>query len=271
MVKNMPGAGGATSVRFLDAIGPKDGTSITVFNTGLLTQSIVEPEKINLDFRKVAWVGALAAALDARVCYGFGPNGVKTWNEMMHRKEFVLGGSAKGSGNYVNAATLRHVFNAPVRQILGFGGSAEYRIAIERGELDGDCGSFSGIPAAWINERKAHPFVRFTEQRPPAVPESAVFINDFAKDDEQRQLLDMLNAADRIGRPFVASKQVPGERLLILRNAFNETMKDDAFIAEMAKQQLSVIPLTGEGAETIVAKMMNVSPAILAKAKEIYE
>ncbi|HEY7301300.1 MAG TPA: hypothetical protein VH684_25700 [Xanthobacteraceae bacterium] len=271
VVKNMPGAGGATSVRYLDTTAPKDGTSITVFNPGLVTESIVEPEKTNLDFRNMAWVGAVSSALDVRVCYGFGPNGVRTWDEMMRRKEFIVGGSAKGSGNYVNAATLRYVFDAPVRQILGFAGSSDYRLAIERGELDGDCGSFSSIPAAWIAEHRAHPFVRFSEQRPPEIPETAVFINDFATSDDQRQLLDMLNAADAVGHPFVMSKQVPAERLSIMRKAFDDVMRDSAFIADMEKQQLSVIPLTGAGAEGIVSKMMNVPPAILAKAKQIYD
>ena len=269
LVQNLPGAGSLTSVRFLDATAPKDGTVMTVFNPGLVTQSIVDPAKVNLDFRKVAWVGVITS--DFRVCYGFGPNGVKSWDDMMHRKKFILGSTAKGSGNYVNGATLRHVFNAPVRQILGFPGSAEQRIAIERGELDGDCGSFSSIPVAWVNEHKAHAFVRFTEQRPPEIPESAVFINDFAKTDEQRALLDVLNAADVVGRPFVMSRQVPPERLAILRKAFEDTMKDKVFLAEMEKQQLPVIPLTGEEAETVVAKMMNVSPAIVAKAKQIYD
>jgi tripartite-type tricarboxylate transporter receptor subunit TctC len=271
VVKNMPGAGGATSVRFLDTTAPKDGTSITVFNPGLVTESIVEPEKINPDFRTVSWVGAVSSALDARVCYGFGTNGVRTWDELMHRKEFIVGGSAKGTGSYVNAATLRYVFNAPVRLILGFSGSSDYRLAIERGELDGDCGSFSSIPAAWITERKAHPFVRFSEQRPAEIPETAVFINDFVTSENQRQLLDMLNAADAIGHPFVMSKQVPAERLSIVRKAFDELMRDPAFLADMEKQQLSVIPMTGEGIERIVAKIMNASPAIIAKAKQIYD
>jgi hypothetical protein len=48
-------------------------------------------------------------------------------------------------------------------------------------------------------------------------------------------------------------------------------MKDKTFLDEMEKQQLPVIPLTGEQAEAVVAKMMNVSPAIVAKAKQIYD
>ena len=42
-------------------------------------------------------------------------------------------------------------------------------------------------------------------------------------------------------------------------------------LAETEKAQIPVHPLTGEEAGQIVAKMMAVSPAIIAKAKKMYE
>lgn len=268
IVENKPGAGSLTAVRELNLNRPKDGTVMMIFNPGLVTQSIIEPKKVNLDFRKYAWIGVVTP--DFRVCYGYGSKGVKSWDDLMHRKEFVLGSTAKGSGNYINGATLRDVFHAPVRQILGFPGSAEQRLAIERGELDGDCGSFSSIPPDWIKSGTAHLFVRFSQELPPGIPKSAVYIGTFAKTDEQKQLLKVLDGADEIGRPFIMSKQVPADRVAIIRMAFDETMKDPAFHADMGKEMLPVNPLTGDAAETIVSTLMRVSPQIAAKAKEIY-
>jgi tripartite-type tricarboxylate transporter receptor subunit TctC len=269
VVQNAPGAGSLSAVRNLDATLPRDGTTIVTFNPGLVTQSLVQPETVKVDFRNIAWVGVVAA--DYRVCYGFGPNGVRTWDEMMKRKSFILGSTAKGAGNYINGATLRIVFKAPVRQILGFPGSAEQRIAIERGELDGDCGSFSSIPIAWVKENKVHAFVRFSETRDDEIPESAVYIGTFATSDEQRALLNVLSGGDQIGRPFIASKQVPADRLAMLRQAFTATMKDPAFVADMNKLGHPVQPLPGEAAEAIVAKMSSASPDVLQKARAIYE
>ena len=48
-------------------------------------------------------------------------------------------------------------------------------------------------------------------------------------------------------------------------------MKDPGFLADAEKLQLPVNPATGEDAEAIVAKMSNVSPAVAARAKAIYE
>jgi tripartite-type tricarboxylate transporter receptor subunit TctC len=269
VVQNAPGAGSLTAVRNIEANLARDGTAIVTFNPGLVTQSIVLPETVKLSFRDRAWVGVVAA--DFRVCYGFGPQGVKSWDEMMSRKEFIMGGTGKGSGNYINGATLRQVFNAPVRQILGFPGSAEQRIAIERGELDGDCGAFASIPIAWVKEKKVHPFVRFSEQKDEDVPDSAVWIRTFAKTDEQRAILDVVNGGDENGRPFIVSKQVPQERLAILRQAFMATMKDPAFLADMKKLGHPVLPLPGDRAEEIVTKMSGASPEVLKKARAIYE
>jgi tripartite-type tricarboxylate transporter receptor subunit TctC len=269
IVQNQPGAGSLTSVRSLDVLAPKDGTVMTIFNPGLVTQSIVIPDKVKLDFRKYAWIGIVSA--DYRVCYGFGPDGVKSWDDMMHRKQWVLGSTGKGAGNYINGATLRDVFHAPVKQVLGFPGSAEQRLAIERGELDGDCGSFNSIPVDWVKTGKVHPFVRFVEKKPADIPESAAYVGSFATSDEQRQLLNVLDAADEIGRPFIMSKQVPADRVAILRKAFNDTMKDPAFVADMDKMQLPITPLTGEEADAVVEKMLTAPPKILAAAKAIYE
>jgi len=269
IVQNMPGAGSLTSVRYLNLTAPKDGSVMTIFNPGLVTQSIVQPDKVNLDFRNYSWVGVVTP--DNRVCYGYGPNGPKSWDEMMQRKQFILGSTGKGSGNYINGATLREVFHAPVKQVLGFPGSAEQRLAIERGELDGDCGSYSSIPIEWVKQGLAHSFVRFSRERSPEVPESAVYINGFAKTDEQKQLLNLLNGGDEVGRPFIMSKDVPPDRLAVIRKAFDDTTKDPGFLADMEKQQLPVHPLDGEHAQATVNELMNVPPAIVAQAKPIYE
>jgi tripartite-type tricarboxylate transporter receptor subunit TctC len=269
IVQNMPSAGSLTAVRYLNLTAPKDGTVMVIFNPGMVTQSIVQPDKINLDFRQYSWVGVVTP--DYRVCYGYGDKAPKTWDEMMSRKEFILGSTGKSSGNYINGATLREVFHAPVKQIMGYPGSAEQRLAIEQGALDGDCGSYSSVPQEWINKGLVHTFVRFTKNRPDEIPENAVYIGGFAKGDEQQQLLDLLNGGDEIGRPFVMSKGVPADRLAIIRKAFDDTMKDPAFLADMAKQQLPVHPLTGDEAEKIVNGLLGAPANVVARAKAIYE
>jgi hypothetical protein len=163
------------------------------------------------------------------------------------------------------------LFGAPVRMIIGFPGSADRRIAIERGELDGDCSAIDIIPATWLRDGNAHVFVHFTDALPPHVPASAAYVGAFAKTDEQRVVLALLNASDELGRPFIVSSAVPADRLAILRRAFDETMRDDAFRADMEKESLPIVPLAGQQAADVVGRLSSVPPGVMALARKIYQ
>jgi hypothetical protein len=88
--------------------------------------------------------------------------------------------------------------------------------------------------------------------------------------DQQRDVLSMLSA-DEIGRPFAMSRDVPADRLAILRKAFDDLMGDKAFRAEMTRLLLPVYPITGQESDKIVARMLNVRPDVAAKARKIFE
>lgn len=273
IVQNMPGAGSLTALRYVAATAPKNGTVIGMFLPGIITQSIVTPKKIDVDLRTISWVGIVSSDY-SRVCYGYGPNGVRNWDDLMHRTKehpFIMGTTGTGASNYINGASLKLIFDANIKIIFGFPGSAQLRLAVERGELDGDCGGFSSIPPDWIRDDKAHPFVRFGEKLFPGVPPSAVYVGSLAKTERQKKLLDFLYGADKLGRPFVMAKDVPADRLMIIRRAFDATMKDPAFVSEMEKQQQTVAPLSGEEAEHVYAGMHDAPPQIVAEAKKIYE
>ncbi len=270
IVQNVPGAGSLTAVRYLDATAPKDGTVMTVFNPGLITLSIVDPSQANVDFTRFNWIGVVSSAFF--VCYGYGPNGVRSWNDMVSRKQFILGATGRGGDNYVAASILRDVFHAPIKLVLGYPGQAERVIEIERGELDGDCGSIASIPIEWLRDGTAHIFVRFSEQRIPEIPETAPYIGTFANSEDNLQLVSFLTGAiDKVGRPFIMSRQVPSDRVAIIRAAFAATMDDPAFRADMQTLRLPVVPLTGDAAQNLIVKMSATPPAIIAKAKSIYE
>lgn len=65
-------------------------------------------------------------------------------------------GSGAGICRYVNDMARREVFGANLKIIMGFPGSTEIRLAVERGELDGDCGGFTSVPPDWLRDGKAH-------------------------------------------------------------------------------------------------------------------
>ena len=178
IVQNMPGAASMTSVRYLDATAPKDGTVITTFDPGLITQ-VLTADKPVVNFANFQWIGTLLR--DIRICYAWAATGIKTFGDMMKRKEFLIGTTAKGSNAYVNGAILRNVFKAPVRQIAGYPGSNEQRLALERGELEGNCGSWTAMPQEWLVNKKINALLRFSATRPADMPPDVPYVLDLAQ------------------------------------------------------------------------------------------
>ncbi len=269
IVQNAPGAGSLTAVKRLDSSLPADGTNIVTFNYGLITELLTHPEKTNVNFTEYRWIGSITR--DFRVCYAWHATGMKNWDDVARRQEVIFGTTGPGTSVYINGAILRNVFGLKVRQILGYPGSAETRLALERGELHADCNSWSSIPEDWIRDKKIVPFVLFTTGRAPDMPPDLPYIGTFAKTEEQKAILDVLTAAGELGRPYIVSPKVPADRVAALRAAFDATMADKDYLAEAAKALMPVFPIPGAEAEAITKRIYAVAPELVAKAKKAAE
>jgi tripartite-type tricarboxylate transporter receptor subunit TctC len=267
IVQNMPGSGSLKAVLYLDTTAPKDGSVITAFNPGVIVESLVTPEKINFKLSDVAWIGSITA--DLRVCYAWHATGVKSWADLMKRDVFNIGTQQTGSSSYNNAATLKNLYGAKIKIITGYPGSAEERLAIERGELDGGCGAWSSNPPSWLTENKITPLVKFTPDSIPNLQAGVPFAGDLLKNDDDKTVLKLLTAADRVGRPYIASKSVPADRIALLRKGFDAAIKDAQFVAEAAKADLPLVgSLDGASSAKIIDEIYNAPLRLIEKAKE---
>jgi tripartite-type tricarboxylate transporter receptor subunit TctC len=268
IIQNMPGAASLKSVQYLDSGAPRDGSVIAAFNSGLLTESLVSAEKIQFKFSDVAWVGSISR--DLRACYAWAETGIKNFDDLKKRRQFNMGAGAPGTASFMNAAVLKNMLGVAVHLATGYRGSGELRIAIERGELDGDCGTWSSLPPDWTSNRRVTPFVRFSSMPMSGVASDVPFVGDLTDKQEDKAVLDLLTAPDALGRPYVASKQVPADRLAALRSAFDATMQDGQFLADAAKMELPVIgSLSGRNAEAMVESIYRTSPALVARAHSL--
>ncbi len=91
------------------------------------------------------------------------------------------------------------------------------------------------------------------------------FVLDLARDSEQRQAIEFLYAGQGIGRPFVAPPYLSPDRLKMLRDAFNATMKDAEFMAETKKSKLDLEPEDGEHLSALIAKIYATPKPIVDK------
>jgi tripartite-type tricarboxylate transporter receptor subunit TctC len=267
IVQNMPGSASLKSVQYLDVGAPADGTVITTFNPGLITQSITTPDKAPVKFLNYAWVGNISE--DFRVCYTWHASGVKNWQDFLAKENLRFGNTGAGTSAYIDNRMLSVLLGAKIHQVQGYPGSADKRLAIERGELDGDCGSWTSLPDDWVKDNKITLLVRFSRTRLPDMPATMAYASDLLSDQKKKEIFSLLTAGALIGRPFIAPRNVPADRVAALRAAFDATMKDPEFLADAEKQRMTVLPMTGGEVETAIKKIYQTPPDIVAAAKDI--
>jgi tripartite-type tricarboxylate transporter receptor subunit TctC len=269
IVVNIPGAGSQTSVVRLDAVEPKDGTIIDTFNFGLIGDSLLQPDRVKLDFRKYAWIGSISE--DLTTCYLWRDGGPVTLASLKTGGPYRFGQIGIGTSEDLNTKILKRVFGLDIQQIAGWPGSADVRVAIERGELSGDCGAWSSIPPDWTKSPKFHPFTRSGRSVPPGMPASVPYVVDEAPDAQAKKLVRFLLADSEVGRPFIVSKSVPADRVKILRAAFAAAVKDKDFLADAAKLNLPVEPRTGAEATQAVDALYATPADIVDAARKIFQ
>ena len=267
IVQNMPGGGTLTAVRYLDGNSPKDGTMLAAFTSGLITASIADPDSVKYNFSDLGWVGSITR--DFSVCYAWHATGITSLADAKARKEYIIGDTARGSSASINSTILSQMLGVKVRTIMGYTGSAESRIAIERGELEGHCGAWVSLPQDWRAKKQIVPFVRFSRVALPDMPESAVFAGDIVTSEDDRKLINFLLAPSEVGRPFVVSKLVPADRLATLRQAFAQTMENKEFLAEAERLALPVSPILGEEAQKMVADIYQAPAALVQRGRAV--
>lgn len=88
-------------------------------------------------------------------------------------------------------------------------------------------------------------------------------------DDIKKQTLDLLLAGAQIGRPYIAPRDTPDERITALRRAFDATMADKNFRIDAETQHLLIEPDRGEDVQHLIETLYQTPADIKARARAI--
>jgi tripartite-type tricarboxylate transporter receptor subunit TctC len=268
VVQNMPGAGSMKAVMYVNTTAPADGTVMVTFSSALINEALTAPQRVKLDFRQYRWIGNVSE--DVRVCYVWGASGVKNFQDMLARpRPMFWGATAPGTAGNADSAMLQNLFGVKIRQVQGYAGSADKRLAVERREIDGDCGGWTSVPEDWLRDKKINIVVRLSPTLVTGLDKSVPFGGDLTKNSRERQLYDFLIAPERLGRLFMVSNKVPADRVATLRKAFDEMVSDPSFRTEANRIKLLVTPMSGDEVSGHIANLYATPPDVIARAKTI--
>jgi tripartite-type tricarboxylate transporter receptor subunit TctC len=265
--QNMPGAGSLKAAMYVHGVAPKDGSVIATIGRSAPIEPLLGDAQF--DGRSFTWLGSIAS--NSSLCTSWHTTAIKTWQDAM-TKPFALAGEGSGSDPDNFARILKNVFGAKVRLVTGYPGGTEMNLAIERGEVDGRCGwSWDSIKSTrpdWLRDKKINLLAVFSLQKAADIPPDIPLIGDLARSDEQRQILRVHLAGQALGRPFFTSPGVPADRKSALRAAFDATMKDPDFVAEITRVKLEVNPASGAEIDRLLAEVYATPKDVIEKAKQ---
>ncbi len=268
VVQNMVGASGIAAANWLYNAAPKDGTVVASFAQTAVYEPVFGNNVAKFDPAQYTWIGNADEGVGT--CGVAKASGVQSLDDL-RKRETIFGATGTTGPLATYAYAVKNLLGGKIRVVAGYKGSASVRLAIQRGEVEGVCGvSLSTIKSQWRDDLDSGAFKLVLQLSGAPQPEfkGAPHVDAFAKSDEERQLFDLIFGAQALGRLYVSPPAMPAERRDALRAAFTATMRDAQFLADAAKLQIDVAPMTGEQVERFIRRVASSPPATVERAKQ---
>lgn len=270
VARNMPGAGSLLVLNHIASVAPGNGQTIGTFDPQLLIAPLLGDPNARFDITKLNWVGSIVDATN--VCITWTRSGVTTWDDLMGDKPVNFGSTGPAAALYQHTAILQNMFGSKVRMVSGYAGTAEVRLAMERGEITGNCGdnwaSLKGTAADLIAEKKISIPVQFAIRKHPELPDVPLIL-DQAKKEDDKAALKILLGAQATGRPYAVSPTTPADITDALREGFDKTMADPDFQQFATKMRLDLQPMKGADMEKLISDIYRSNTAAVERAKAV--
>jgi tripartite-type tricarboxylate transporter receptor subunit TctC len=256
------GAGGVVAANYLYTVAPRDGTAIGIPLAPIILGQYTGGSSVQFDVAKFAWIGQIGDM--TRLLAVWHTSKLQKFEDLASY-DSIAGTTGKGSETFINPAIINHVFGTKIKIVAGYKGSADLLLALERGEIglvSATWSNFTGNHPDWLEQGKLRFLAQIGLSKLAEFP-NVPLLTDLAKNEPDRQLLEFMSlVTTSVGYSVMAPPGVPDTTVAVLRQAFDETMKDPAFIADTKKRRIDLNPADYKVVEAAVRKAVN-SPRAL--------
>jgi len=276
IVQNMPGAASLIATNYLYNVAKPDGLTIGAIFPALYLDQLSKRSEVKFDWTKLSWIGSTARS--NHLLYVRADTPFKTFDDLRTATvPLKCGATGRTSSAFYLTRLFEETMGAKIEQVAGYQAGADVDLAVERGEVQ--CRAFtiasfhSREPfVSWRNRGFVRVLVQTgvkRDERLPDAPTIYELMDRYKTPDSARRFAKATLAAGDFGRPIVAPPGVPADRVKILREAFDRTLKDPEFLADAKKRKLEIDPVGGEELAALAREVIAVSPEIAAKVREL--
>jgi hypothetical protein len=180
----------------------------------------------------------------------------------------MVGVPGAGSATALNVTAVNSLLSTKFKIISGYEGSAQIRLALERGEVEGSASTLWRIDKDWIRDRKLNVLYQASIEPAPDLPGVPMLVQ-LARNEDERKLLNFYSSYTTVGRSIITPPNVPTDRVKALRAAFDGAMKDPELVADAEKAKMGLKELSGEQLTALINDVTSLEGALLERAKKI--
>jgi tripartite-type tricarboxylate transporter receptor subunit TctC len=269
VVENMAGAGSIIAANHTFNAASKDGTVIGNISGPIILEQLFGNPAIQFDMAKFRYLAVPVS--ETYVMVVTRKPGVSKFEEMLGAKgKQVIVGGIPGSTVEHAPVLAPDILGANLKMVLGYKGTADVRMAIESGEVEGLFNSYTSLKITSFDKMKSGEWLLLAQlsEKPikdliiPNVPT----IPQIAKTPEQRQLLKFgTSTPNEFGKVYVVPPGTPPDRAAALEKAFEKVFSDKELQADAVKGKLEIDPMIGEEIHKLVVEFLGMSPELKNK------
>jgi tripartite-type tricarboxylate transporter receptor subunit TctC len=276
LVQNMPGAASIVATNYLYNVAKPDGLTLGALLPAIYFDQLVGRKEAQYDWAKFVWIGSPVQG-EAQM-YMRADTPYKTIEDVRNAKEPPrCGAQGTSDSAYYLPKLFEELIGTKFNLVQGYPGGPEIDLAVERGEIH--CRAFT-IEAflsrepyhTWRKKGFVRNIIQTGKKRDRKMPETPTvweLMDKYKTPEASRRLASVMLASGGLGRPMLGTPGIPADRVKILREAFNKTMEDKEFLADIDKRNFDLDPVSGEDLEKIVKDVMSQPPDIIARMKKL--
>ena len=273
--QNIPGAGSVIAANQMYNIAKPDGLTIGALLPGIYMDQLIGRKEVQFDWARFHWIGTPEQTEWVFVTRRDSP--YKSIEDIRRATEPPkCGSTGTGSFLYLVPKLMEETIGTKFTMITGYQGGPDVDLAMERGEVHCRAVSttayFGREPyLTWGKSGFVRPLAQTGKKRESSLTDVATLyelMNQYKTPDAGRRLATVILAANVFGRPIATPPGVLSERVRILREAWNKTVKDTEFLAEAKKRGWPVEPVAGEELESLAKEVIAQPPEVVQRLKK---
>jgi tripartite-type tricarboxylate transporter receptor subunit TctC len=268
VVSNMPGAASIRAANYVYNVAPKDGTALGIVAQSIAEEQLLGTAGISYDVSRLAWIGRFAANVEVAYVWHQAP--VKTVGDLK-TTEATFAGTGPASSVYPRLLNAMAAMKWKV--IAGYNTTSAAHLAMQRGEVDGATSSLNTLKTTqrdWLDQSLIRLLVAFAPTRRSDFADVPAVV-ELGATPEDKAVLGFYANSGAVGRSVIAPPGLGAERIVLLRAAFDATMKDKEFLSEIETTKLEFEPMAGAELQALVEASTKVTSAVLARARAARE